>query len=112
MFSLKERVVKTVKSMPFLLFLLIVVGCGAVTEAYWESKPATISDDTITLSWRMVSEEEVAGYCGGKESTKGCAIQGPKFCKIFFVKPKDFNDTTKLTILGHEVWHCMGATHE
>ena len=33
-------------------------------------------------------------------------------CTIIMPKPKDFNDKTHLTILGHELMHCFGASHE
>jgi hypothetical protein len=32
-------------------------------------------------------------------------------CHIHAVRPKDFNDVVPLQILGHEVFHCFGASH-
>lgn len=32
-------------------------------------------------------------------------------CLVYAVQPSNFNDDKRLSVLGHEVWHCMGAFH-
>ncbi len=32
-------------------------------------------------------------------------------CLIYAVQPANFDDDKRLSVLGHEVWHCMGAFH-
>lgn len=34
-----------------------------------------------------------------------------KDCSIYTLKPDSWNDNRSLAILGHEVLHCLGATH-
>jgi hypothetical protein len=40
-----------------------------------------------------------------------CAIPRGPVCTVWAVQPDDFDDATKLAILGHELWHCLGAQH-
>jgi uncharacterized protein YqiB (DUF1249 family) len=32
-------------------------------------------------------------------------------CLVYAVQPSNFDDDKRLSVLGHEVWHCMGAFH-
>ena len=32
-------------------------------------------------------------------------------CLVYAVQPSNFNDDKRLSVLCHEVWHCMGAFH-
>jgi hypothetical protein len=32
-------------------------------------------------------------------------------CLVYAVQPSNFDDVKRLSVLGHEVWHCMGAFH-
>ena len=32
-------------------------------------------------------------------------------CLVYAVLPSNFDDDQRLSVLGHEVWHCMGAFH-
>jgi hypothetical protein len=32
-------------------------------------------------------------------------------CLVYAVLPSNFDDDKRLSVLGHEVWHCMGAFH-
>lgn len=41
----------------------------------------------------------------------GCAAVSRNSCTIYLPQPTSFNDKTGLQLLGHEVWHCFGATH-
>jgi hypothetical protein len=34
-----------------------------------------------------------------------------KNCNIYALKPNNWNDNRSLAILGHEILHCLGATH-
>lgn len=45
----------------------------------------------------------------------GCARSKPgdtDTCQIIVAEPRSFEDHLRLNLLGHEVWHCFGATHK
>ncbi len=75
---------------------------------------------TIEVIWvpaNKISEKckslgTVSGGPGGEYA--GCARSKPsniRVCEVYAVRPKDFDDKNRLMHLGHEVWHCFGATH-
>lgn len=47
-----------------------------------------------------------------KKALASCAWGTSEGCNVVAVQPKDFYDIRALAILGHEVWHCFGATHD
>jgi hypothetical protein len=83
------------------------------TEAKWSST-------SIEVHW--ISKADISRICkelGATDSSSdiysACARSKPNtvnVCEIYTVQPKNFDDTKNLTILGHEAWHCFGATHK
>lgn len=73
---------------------------------------------TVHMRW-MKSFIEVNNACNKYVSMPMLSILG---CTVFdgydgsitiiAVEPDDFNDHTKLEILGHEFWHALGAKHK
>lgn len=87
-------------------------GSGATTAPLLQR--ATVRTTTITVTWArdlrhatMLCEDR-----GLQHSAAGCAWGTTEDCRIVVVQPKDFDDHSRLGVLGHEVWHCLGARHE
>jgi hypothetical protein len=89
-------------------------GCASV-----EASRATRTHTTVTVHWQA-SDTRVEAECRrragsgaslGPHRLGGCAgVRGDR-CEIIAVQPASFLDTARLSILGHELWHCLGATH-
>lgn len=92
----------------------------AVSLASCDKGPSETRSDrlntTIEMHW-LPRTENVTATChllGLKTQANGCARSKPDeayVCEIYAVEPKSFSDESLLAILGHEVWHCLGATH-
>lgn len=70
----------------------------------------------VTVIWRFGTPEWVSMMCrNGSEKLEvhGCAMRDPGSdrCVMFLVEPKDFQDRDRLAVIGHELWHCLGARH-
>lgn len=102
-----------------LLPFLLLLSCG---EAYspegpkYDTQPAllqhpTQTDVTIHVHW-MLSRAQLYEACGQNSTTSACALSIGPDCVIRAFKPKDFNDVDALATLGHEMMHCLGATHK
>lgn len=77
--------------------------------------------DKISIEVHWVSKSKISDKCkqlGAKPLTNtyaGCARSKPSdksICEIYVVQPNGFNDDYRLEILGHEVYHCLGAKHD
>lgn len=92
---------------PPLTVLLLAAGCAAVPyvreptaaavriEVIWAERPAELCPPSP------------AGY------VVGCAFLWPwGQCRIIAQRPANFADTRLTEILGHELLHCLGATHQ
>ena len=60
----------------------------------------------VQVMWRA-TEQEVVDMCGGA----GCWYKGEPSL-IVAPRPKDFNDSRAIYILGHELLHALGAEHD
>jgi hypothetical protein len=98
-------------------------GCYQVTGYDQNYKVFTPPlDDRALVIFQWVEDvDEVHAKCPYKAIVVGCAI--PEFIpapgssqvriyRIFVQRPKDFNDGGRLAVLGHEVFHALGADHE
>ena len=71
----------------------------------------------VHVTWRFGSPEWVNSICGGAAGTDpavhGCAFNDPARgqCVVFLVEADDFQDKERLAVMGHELWHCLGARH-
>lgn len=103
-----------------ILILSLLVGLLAVTQtACNQGSGESRSDRTrasVELHW-LAQTANVTAACqalGLKTASNGCARSKPGeayICEIYAVEPRSFSDGARLTILGHELWHCLGATH-
>lgn len=83
---------------------------------YPDEAHSTRTTVTVHIVW-LKSFDAVNEYCSflmGQPIPKDGKIVGcynSETSTIYAVEPKNFNDTTRLGILGHEFWHALGAEH-
>jgi hypothetical protein len=105
-----------------LLLSLLVLAAAACTYrvvGYGEqprmTHEADRTDAFIVPHWvKNVDELTALGVCQQPAGriVESCAQDRGGYCKVYAVKPKDFNDVGALAHLGHEVLHCFGGEHE
>lgn len=103
--------------MKYILILLVIVlaSCDVNNINFISSSDRNVA--TISMFWQR-NTEEVTKKCnslGLTYSANGCARSNPtniNICEVYVVEPANFDDKTRLAILGHEVWHCFGAKHK
>jgi hypothetical protein len=104
-----------------LLIALLLASCQAGDgKQYDTTSKAKWSTTTIAIHWG--TKEETNDVCtslgtsdGSGDAYNGCAQSNPKnvdICDVYVVQPTDFDDEEALKALGHETWHCLGATHK
>lgn len=112
-------------AMNLLLLLLLLSGCGLLNTNQNAASQSVATKTIVTV--QFASADKVDEICKDKEEFAtnkpaemwkyyGCALvkqnePGVTVCEIAAEEPKDFADTKRLAILGHELWHCLGATH-
>lgn len=47
----------------------------------------------------------------GQRQANGCAVHINEYCLVMQMRPRDWRDYERLSVLGHEVMHCLGANH-
>lgn len=104
------------------LLILLLVGCTSTTnlDSYETTSRDIYQTANIHVTW--LSEQETQQFCSSIVKSKikhttyfGCVRSHPKdsdICQIFLPRPNDFNDAIRIYTLGHETWHCFGATHK
>ena len=104
-----------------LICAIVLAGCSpSSTNTYETTSQAKWKSTTIEIHW--VAETDINSVCqnlGTNDSPSGeynaCARSKPdsiNICEIYAVQPTNFDDTGNLQVLGHETWHCLGATHK
>ena len=104
-----------------LLCAICLSACSpSSTNTYETTSKAKWSSTTIEIHW--VAKSEINSVCqnlgtndGGTGEYNACARSKPdavNICEIYTVQPENFDDTNTLQVLGHETWHCLGATHK
>lgn len=107
---------------PLLLLGAAFLLCQPVLEAAQAGKAPqykTLSKSTktqvnVTIVWAATAAE-VDAICSklldrpATGSVAACYV--PVTNTIYAVEPTDFNDDYHLMILGHEIWHSIGADH-
>jgi hypothetical protein len=105
---------------PSILLLLAALSLAACDNAglYKGSTPPKWQAASIEVTW-LANDEAVTKKCQelGLPTTgvNGCARSKPDniaICEVYVVQPRDFNDSSRLEVLGHEVLHCLGARHD
>lgn len=79
---------------------------------YPDEAHATKNSVFVKVNW--MEPAEVNKYCNGGIVSDEYVILGcydPKTNSIYVPQPRNFNDTDRLEILGHEFWHALGAEH-
>lgn len=106
-----------------LLLALLLAGCAHTITAYPEQPKQTHAVeavDIVTLRLRWITDieslQERCNSSGRNMIVYACAevvkTNEGTLCWIYAMPPKDFNDTTRLALLGHELAHCYMARHE
>lgn len=107
-----------------LLLSILAIGVGLVACHQVTGYPpvgATTSgptDDRALVVVTYVKDvDDILKVCPRtNETLYGCARLDssidPPICRVTLQEPADFNDEARLAVLGHEVWHCLGAQHE
>ena len=103
--------------------LCVLAGCHVLSE-YPEQPPITTGGSVERSRVRFSAVRDVGelqGKCMNRDPRilhYACAYpsiehMNPKrsVCTIFALLPEGADDTVKLAILGHELWHCFGAAH-
>lgn len=83
---------------------------GAVTHVYVNVHWVNGVDDFRTIDCRGKNMYFTTYECVSVSVDK--TFPDTATCDLYTVKPKDFMDQLFLTLLGHGMLHCLGATHE
>ena len=100
---------------------MFLAACSLSTkETYEITSKAKWESAKIEIHW-MHTQIDVDKFCtdlkdmGPGNHYNACARSKPNdinVCEIYMVQPYNFEDTNTLATLGHETWHCLGATHK
>ena len=100
-----------------MLSLLIIAGCGQSTS-FGEAIVPTRDDKTFTMTVEVIPEDKITQHCsdlGVKYDADGCAAFNldTKHCTIYVVAPRGLDDVERMSVVGHETWHCrFGQWHQ
>lgn len=103
------------KKLFVVLSLALLASCG---DKPHESLKQTRDDPNFTVEWVMVDDGKIVQTCsdlGVKYEANGCNAFYPaqKKCVIYVMKQRFAEDTQRLAIIGHELWHCRyGEWHD
>ncbi len=91
--------------------MMAVLMAGYLGDQPELTSRATQSTVTVTVKF-VPPDTDLSTLCNIKPSENyvllGCYLNGV----IVAVEPKDFNDHKRLEVLGHELWHALGASHK
>lgn len=90
----------------------------ALADQYPDHAKSTRTTVTVNIAW-LPTYQAVNAMCSFIDHTpivhgNGMIFVGcyePSTQTIYAVEPTSFNDLKRLTILGHEFWHALGAEH-
>jgi hypothetical protein len=104
-----------VKLSSIIAALAFLPGCAFATYIYNDHYPSTLTTVKVEIEW-FDSEVELNEMCwriglDSRNHYTGCSIKVKDIGYIYVVKPKDFNDHFRLEVLGHELYHMLGAYH-
>lgn len=98
----------------FLALLVFLVGCDVRQN---EELLQTRDDKTFTMTVELVSPEQIRSKCdalGVQYEANGCTAFNldTKHCTIYVMPQRYAHDDERLTVIGHETWHCrFGKWH-
>ena len=109
MFSLSKRLL--------LAGVAVLLSTFAVASNQYPDK-ASSTRTTVTVHIVWLPHFKATNYwcsflSGSLIPTDGTIVgcYDPSTSTIYAVEPQNFNDLTRLEILGHEFWHALGAMH-
>jgi hypothetical protein len=108
------------------IILCMLIGFGAMTACgpqqgqYDTIKKSDRTFTSVQMHWVAASDinqvcSKLGASDGSGDTYTACALsdpQNPGVCDIYTVEPDSFDDTPNVTLLGHEMWHCLGAKHK
>ena len=105
---------------PLLILASAILAISACDQApsYGEKIVPTRDDKTFTMTVETVPESRITEQCatlGVKYEANGCAAfdLDKKHCTIYVVEPRGLDDMERLSVIGHETWHCrFGQWHQ
>ena len=105
----------------FVIILALLAACGPTSTSRYETT-STSRWATKTIEVHFMPQNKIDEKCkaiGGiqyhGDKFEACARTKPEnanICEIYAAEPFNFDDSRKLETLGHETWHCFGATHK
>jgi hypothetical protein len=110
---------KTMLAISLATVIVFLILSGSPETTYKTNQRSVRS--TMTLEFHWMPEPEVMKFCRfiGADSNQitinSCfriSATNPSVCEIYAGEPMSFNDKTRLAVVGHNVWHCLGANHE
>lgn len=102
------------KLLTAMVAVALLVGCN-------NSEPPlkqTRDDSTFTMTVQLVTADKITQKCtelGVQYEANGCATFDTveKHCVIYVAPQRYQQDEERLTIIGHETWHCrFGKWHD
>lgn len=91
-----------------------LIACGGSEPALKQTR----DDQTFQMVVNIVPEDKITDTCtklGVQYEANGCAAFNldTKVCNIYVMPQRYQQDVDRLTIIGHEVWHCRyGVWHD
>jgi hypothetical protein len=108
------------KRLALLLLIVALVACEYRITGYPQqpamTAPPAVTDSGVHVHWRS-GVDDIAKACPASDGAiiYACASWSQygttTVCDIQALQPKDFNDEALLAVLGHELFHCLGAQH-
>lgn len=102
------------KTLLTILFLIALVGCDNQPQPLKQTR----DDPKFSVELQIVPENKIQETCaalGVEYTANGCNAfnTSTKTCVIYVMPQRYQEDTQRLAIIGHEVWHCRyGAWHD
>lgn len=104
------------KSFFLIAVLSLIAACGSGSSE--QPLKQTRDDKTFTMNVVIVPEAQIQQKCsdlGVQYEANGCNAFDTvsKICTIYVMPQRFQQDTERLTIIGHELWHCRyGQWHD
>ncbi len=99
------------------MITITLTGCAVMEtpQPQYYIKPMSAALETTTNEAKFTviwsNQSELLQYCG--KNVRGCVKNmGGGFWVMYTRKPTDWQDITAMVVIGHEVMHVLGATHE
>lgn len=101
-----------------LIMAILLSACSPNEVDGSASLKQTRDDKIFTMTVELVSPSEITQFCsklGVSYDANGCSSFNldTKHCTIYVMPQRFTEDKERLTIIGHETWHCrFGRWHD